>query len=112
MKCDCNMCNIDFDSDNGYEYVLDELKTTRDRIDNIIKIIERRMEKDAIINEVLNTEYEDECEEECDKKEDETALDAIIKAIAIRNALEPFNTTRISHPYNPYWSILPYKKYY
>ena len=32
MKCDCNMCNLDFSSDNGYEYVLEELKTTRKHI--------------------------------------------------------------------------------
>ena len=59
-KCSCGMCNIDLSDDNGYKYVLDELRATRAQIDNIIKVIEKRIEKDAIINEVLNTDYDDE----------------------------------------------------
>ena len=106
MKCDCNMCNIDFGSDNGYEYVLEELKATREHIDNVINLMEKRMEKDALIEKVLNTDYEDDCKDE----KDETALDAIIKAIAIKNALEPFNTTQSGRMISPYWSIFP--KYY
>ena len=54
------MCNIDLSDDNGYKYVLDELRATRAQIDNIIKVIEKRIEKDAIVNEVLNTDYDDE----------------------------------------------------
>lgn len=104
MKCDCNMCNTDFSSDNGYEYVLEELKATRDHIDNVISIIEKRMEKDALIDKVLNSnDYEDK--KEAVDKQSETALDAVIKAIAIQNAMQPFNTT--SRIKSPYWSIFP-----
>jgi hypothetical protein len=59
-KCKCNACNIDFSSDNGYGYVLDELKATRAQIDKIIDVIEKRIEKDALINDILNTDYEDD----------------------------------------------------
>lgn len=85
-KCSCDMCNIDLSNDNGYKYVLDELRATRAQIDNIIKVIEKRIEKDAIINEVLNTDYDDE-EEVAKEEKDDTALDAIINAIAISNAM-------------------------
>lgn len=98
------MCNIDLSSDNGYKYVLDELRATRAQIDNIIKVIEKRIEKDAIINEVLNTDYDDE-EEVAEEEKDETALDAIIKAIAISNAMNGIdkNNKRVY----PWWSTYP-----
>ena len=98
------MYNIDLSDDNGYKYVLDELRATRAQIDNIIKVIEKRIEKDAIINEVLNTDYEDE-EEVAEEEKDETALDAIIKAIAISNAMNGIdkNNRRVY----PWWSTYP-----
>ena len=98
------MCNIDLSDDNGYKYVLDELRATRAQIDNIIKVIEKRIEKDAIINEVLNTDYDDE-EEVAEEEKDETALDAIIKAIAISNAMNGIdkNNKRVY----PWWSTYP-----
>lgn len=98
------MCNIDLSDDNGYKYVLDELRATRAQIDNIIKVIEKRIEKDAIINEVLNTDYGDE-EEVAEEEKDETALDAIIKAIAISNAMNGIdkNNRRVY----PWWSTYP-----
>lgn len=102
MKCDCNMCNLDFSSDNGYEYVLEELKTTRKHIDNVIKIIEKRMEKDAIIEEVLNS-CQDDCDMVDDKtEEDRTILDDIIEATSRRSAINNWNTTVPA-----YWSIYP-----
>lgn len=103
-KCSCDMCDIDLSNDNGYKYVLDELKATRAQIDNIIKVIEKRIEKDAIINEVLNTDYDDE-EEIAKEEKDETALDAIIKAIAISNAMNGINTN--NRRVYPWWSIYP-----
>lgn len=103
-KCSCGMCNIDLSDDNGYKYVLDELRATRAQIDNIIKVIEKRIEKDAIINEVLNTDYDDE-EEVAEEEKDETALDAIIKAMAISNAMNGIgkNNRRVY----PWWSTYP-----
>lgn len=98
------MCNIDLSNDNGYKYVLDELRATRAQIDNIIKVIEKRIEKDAIINEVLNTDYDSE-EEVAKEEKDETALDAIIKAIAISNAVNGINTN--NKRVYPWWSTYP-----
>ena len=103
-KCSCGMCNIDLSDDNGYKYVLDELRATRAQIDNIIKVIEKRIEKDAIINEVLNTDYDDE-EEVAEEEKDETALDAIIKAIAISNAMNGININ--NKRVYPWWSTYP-----
>ena len=98
------MCNIDLSDDNGYKYVLDELRATRAQIDNIIKVIEKRIEKDAIINEVLNTDYDDE-EEVAKEEKDETALDAIIKAIAISNDMNGINTN--NRRVYPWWYTYP-----
>lgn len=98
------MCNIDLSDDNGYKYVLDELRATRAQIDNIITVIEKRIEKDAIINEVLNTDYDDE-EEVAEEEKDETALDAIIKAIAISNAMN--GTGKNNRRVYPWWSTYP-----
>lgn len=98
------MCNIDLSDDNGYKYVLDELRATRAQIDNIIKVIEKRIEKDAIINEVLNTDYDDE-EEVTKEEKDDTALDAIIKAIAISNAMN--GTGKNNKRVYPWWSTYP-----
>ena len=98
------MCNIDLSDDNGYKYVLDELRATRAQIDNIIKVIEKRIEKDAIINEVLNTDYDDE-EEVTKEEKDDTALDAIIKAIAISNAMN--GTGKNNKRIYPWWSTYP-----
>ena len=98
------MCNIDLSDDNGYKYVLDELRATRAQIDNIIKVIEKRIEKDAIINEVLNTDYDDE-EEVAKEEKDDTALDAIIKAIAISNAMN--GTGKNNKRVYPWWSTYP-----
>ena len=79
-KCgkDC-MCKINFDEDNGYEYILSELKSTRDQIDKIISLMESRQTKDALINKVLNTEYDDE---DNDKEEDEALdIDTLLKIL-------------------------------
>lgn len=109
VDCGCNgICNADIDlsDDNGYRYVLEELKATRAHIDEIINVIEMRMKKDAIIDKVLDTEYEDEDAKVSVKNSDkETVLDALIKAIAIQNAMNgPINKQRIV---SPWWSIYP-----
>ena len=61
-NCDCNncTCDMDFSEDNGYKYVLDELKAIRTHVDKTINLLEKRIEKDKIINEVLSTEYDNE----------------------------------------------------
>lgn len=106
-KCACDVCNcdIDFSNDNGYGYVLDELKATRDHIDDIIRVIEKRVEKDAIIDEVLNTDYNDEVDEQeiCDIK-DNIDLDTLAGAIALSKVLS--SNQKKKHSY-PWWSIYP-----
>lgn len=109
VDCGCNgTCNADIDlsDDNGYRYVLEELKATRAHIDEIINVIEMRMKKDAIIDKVLDTEYENEDTKVSIKNSDkEAALDALIKAIAIKNAMNgPINKQRVV---SPWWSIYP-----
>lgn len=93
FKCECDgacHADIDWNKDNGYGYVLEELKATRAHIDSIIKTIEMRIEKDAIIDEVLNTDYPDEVEDDTKTNVDST-LDALFKAIAIQNAMNEIN---------------------
>ena len=112
-KCDAQcMCDIDFSNDNGYKYILDELKATRAHIDEIIKIIESRIEKDAVIDKVLNTEYPDEDDLLCGLSEavenkeikekskiQPLDIDTLIKVAAINNVLNgPIRRT--PYPWN------------
>ena len=105
-KCDAQcMCDIDFSNDNGYKYILDELKATRAHIDEIIKIIESRIEKDAVIDKVLNTEYPDEDDLLCglseavESKIQPLDIDTLIKVAAINNVLNrPIRRT--PYPWN------------
>lgn len=105
-KCNCDICgDVDFSDDNGYKYVLDELKNTRDNIDNIIKVIESRIEKDAIIDEVLNTDYpDDEYNIDMRTPSDEATIKAIEKALSDYDALKRRQRTRRTYPW---WSIYP-----
>ena len=52
-------CSVDFEDDD-YTYIIDELKSIRQHIDKTINLLEKRIEKDNIIEEVLSTDYEDE----------------------------------------------------
>ena len=106
-NCACNQCGIDADwsKDNGYKYVLDELKSTRAHIDEIIKVIEMRIEKDAIIDEVLNTDYPDDTQDDNKEKDDnkhDIDIDDFVKAIAIQKVLD--SLTPYSKKYPSYWS--------
>ena len=59
-KCGAQcMCDIDFSDDNGYKYTLDELKAIRAHIDKVIKIIESRIKKDAVIDKQSAKKYFD-----------------------------------------------------
>ena len=102
MKCnkDTCMCDINFDDDNGYEFILDELKDIRKRVDKTISLMESRKEKDSIIDKVLNTEYEDD--ESIDEQKNEIDVDDIIKAIALRNILDPYNRNTTKRYISPY----------
>ena len=113
-KCNAQcMCDTDFSNDNGYKYILDELKATRAHINEIIKIIESRIEKDAVIDKVLNTEYPDEDDLLCglskaveNKEKSKTQsldTDTLIKVAAINNVLNG-SIRHISYP----WSLNTY----
>lgn len=82
-NCDCNncTCDMDFSEDNGYKYVLDELKDIRAHVDKTINLLEKRMEKDKIINEVLSTEYDNEEDVEEDDIDFYEILEAYNKAL-------------------------------
>lgn len=82
-NCDCNncTCDMDFSEDNGYKYVLDELKAIRAHVDKTINLLEKRMEKDKIINEVLSTEYDNEEDVEDDDIDFYEILEAYNKAL-------------------------------
>ena len=82
-NCDCNnrTCDMDFSEDNGYKYVLDELKAIRAQVDKTINLLEKRMEKDKIINEVLSTEYDNEEDIEDDDIDFYEILEAYNKAL-------------------------------
>ena len=99
-KKHCNTCNLNLD-DDGYQYTIDELKKIRNNVDNIIGVMEKRKEKDAVINEVLQTEYDEPTD-----KDDDNIMTQIMKEIAIREAMRPYNSTR-RYPY-PYWSYYSY----
>ena len=72
---------MDFSEDNGYKYVLDELKAIRAQVDKTINLLEKRMEKDKIINEVLSTEYDNEEDIEDDDIDFYEILEAYNKAL-------------------------------
>ena len=72
---------MDFSEDNGYKYVLDELKAIRAQVDKTINLLEKRMKKDKIINEVLSTEYDNEEDIEDDDIDFYEILEAYNKAL-------------------------------
>lgn len=83
-------CNINLNDENEYEYILNELEDTRNRIDDIIKLIEQRTKKDAIINEVLKCN--------CDEKDKDSNIDIeeVLRMLALKNILQPYKK-----PYYP-----------
>lgn len=82
MTCNCsdNFCNIK--KSNEFDYIIEELKKTRDNIDKTIDLLESRIKKDSIIEEILSTDYDDEEEEEKSGLTDEEIED-IIKFISV-----------------------------
>lgn len=110
VNCNCNLCHkdIDWNDDNGYRYILDELVATRAHIDAIINVLEKRIEKDAVINEVLNTDYPDEDVEEDNKKHTDKVLDDLLKELAVRNAMNSIGIKNTNRRTYPWWSIYPH----
>lgn len=97
-KCnDCkHYCNINFE-DNDYDYIINELKSIRQHIDKTINLLEKRVEKDSIIDEILSTDYDDEPELDYD------TIDNYIKALKLLQQRNPY--------FNNYWTVNsnPYK---
>lgn len=63
--CDCGGCDeqskinfVDYDS------LIEELQETRDKINNLIKILEHKKLKDDAINQILLSNYDDESQQE------------------------------------------------
>lgn len=80
MPCNCNdkVCDI---KGNELDYIIEELKKTRDNIDRTINLLESRIKKDDIINEILSTDYDDEEEEKSSLTDEE--IEDIIKFISV-----------------------------
>ena len=107
--CTCNT-TCDFSKDNGYKYILDELKSTRDNINDIINMLENRIEKDALINDVLDGNYDDECDclsEKEDKKDTEFSVADMAKIIALQEALRENKPYKKRFNY-PWWHTYYY----
>lgn len=109
-KCNNCTCDIDFSEDDGYRYILDELKEIRTHADKTIDLLEKRIEKDKIIKEVLSTEYEDEEEKILKDDTDEELikihkkiLDDLIKKNNINTTLYPhrimYTLNNLPYPY-------------
>lgn len=81
MTCNCsdNFCNIK--KSDEFDYIIEELKKTRDNIDKTINLLESRIKKDGIIEEILSTNYDDEEEEKLDLTDEE--IEDIIKFISV-----------------------------
>ena len=81
MTCNCsdNFCNIK--KSNEFDYIIEELKKTRDNIDKTINLLESRIKKDGIIEEILSTNYDDEEEEKPGLTDEE--IEDIIKFISV-----------------------------
>lgn len=85
-------CNIDLSEDDGYQYIIDELKDVRKRCDRIINLLEKRTEKNNIIDEVLSND----CEEE-----DNIDIKEYVEALRVINNF-PYDTiwhTNYSSPF-------------
>lgn len=80
MPCNCNdkVCDI---KGNELDYIIEELKKTRDNIDRTINLLESRIKKDDIINEILSTDYDDKEEEKSGLTDEE--IEDIIKFISV-----------------------------
>ena len=76
-ECNCNFCAID-NEDNGYKYILDELKRIRNDIDTTIHLLEKRVEKDNIIDNILATDCKDF---EDDKDSNDVDIDELLTAL-------------------------------
>ena len=85
-------CSIDFE-DNDYTYIIDELKSIRQHIDKTINLLEKRIEKDNIIEEVLSTDYEDE--------DEDINIDEYINALRALHSVPPYTpfTWTYTSPY-------------
>lgn len=86
-----------------YDSLIERLTKTRDEIDDTIKILERRKEKDSVINNILSNDYEDEAKEEAEELE--KLLKDILKGEAVEKIITnnklPYRYRRYYYP----WSI-------
>lgn len=87
-------CNVDFEDDD-YTYIIDELKSIRQHIDKTINLLEKRIEKDNIIEEVLSTDYEDEDENK------DINIDEYINALRVLRNTPPYIPSVWTHT-SPY----------
>lgn len=121
--CNCNSKTCSSDTSKAmysadYDALIEKLTKTRNEIDDTIKILEDRKEKDTFINNVLSSDY-DEIEEDSVKEEDvelKKLLDDIMKGTATTSTATTSTTTTIPYRYRrysyPWWHTLTLNTWY
>lgn len=116
--CDCNSKTCSSNASKAmysadYDALIEKLTKTRNEIDDTIKILEDRKEKDTFINNILSSDY-DKIEEDNAKEEDEELkklLDDIMNGTATvsTNTTIPYRYRRYSYPW---WHTLYLNTWY
>lgn len=121
--CDCNSKTCSSNTSKtmysaDYDTLIEKLTKTRNEIDDTIKILEDRKEKDTFINNILSSDY-DKIEEDSAKEEDEELkklLDDIINGTATTSTATTSTTTTIPYRYRrysyPWWHTLTLNTWY
>lgn len=91
------MYSVDYDS------LIEDLTHTRNEIDDLIKTLEARKNKDKVINDILSSDYEEKKEVDGELKE---LLEDIMEKDIDEIVRKYPNTTK--YPYRPYWWTLTY----
>lgn len=102
--CNGNCCNLNFDDDNGYKYILDELKRIQSDVNTVIDLLEKRIEKDNIIDDVLSTDYDDD---DCADMDDIKKMKDLLKKYKNGKYIYPYY-----YPYYYPWWAYPNRTYY
>ena len=109
--CSSNTSKAMYSAD--YDALIEKLTKTRNEIDDTIKILEDRKEKDTFINNVLSSDYdeieEDNVKEEDSVKEEDAELKKLLDDI-INGTATTSTTTTIPYRYRrysyPWWHTL------
>lgn len=108
----CNYCNDDEEDKSramysiDYDSLIERLEKTRNEIDDTIKLLKDKKNKDDIINSILSEEYEEEEREKTPSKPDaKDLLDELIKIQQKRIPYRYYETTPKDFLFYPPWYI-------